>query len=39
MTFLGFIFAQGATPEAMAASLREAHARISFTWGPLLDLW
>jgi len=29
-SYLGFIFARGATPEAVEATLREAHARLRF---------
>ena len=28
--YLGFIFAQGASPEAVEAALREAHAALQF---------
>lgn len=37
-SYLGFIFASGAAPAAVEASLREAHAALRFTWAPLLDL-
>ena len=37
-SYLGFIFASGALPEAVEASLREAHAALRFTWAPLLEM-
>lgn len=37
-SYLGFIFASGAGPEAVEASLREAHAALRFTWAPLLEM-
>lgn len=36
-SYLGFIFARGATPEGVEAALREAHAKICFGWGTLLS--
>ncbi len=38
-SYLGFIFAHGATPEAVESALRGAHARLAFAWAPLLELW
>jgi biotin carboxylase len=35
-SYLGFIFAHGATPGAVEAALREAHGKIRFAWAPLL---
>lgn len=35
--YLGFIFAKGATPEAVEAALRGAHAKLKFTIGPAAD--
>jgi biotin carboxylase len=37
-SYLGFIFAHGATPDAVEASLREAHRRIRFEWAPMLEM-
>jgi biotin carboxylase len=37
-SYLGFIFASGATPEGVEAALREAHAALRFTWAPLLEM-
>ncbi len=33
--YLGFIFANGDTPEAVEAALREAHGRLEFTIEPV----
>ncbi len=38
-SYLGFIFAHGATPEAVESALRAAHARLVFDWAPLLEVW
>lgn len=35
-SYLGFIFARGATPAAVEQALRDAHARLAFTVAPLL---
>ncbi|HJO71362.1 MAG: ATP-grasp domain-containing protein [Rhodospirillales bacterium] len=35
--YLGFIFAKGATPEAVETALRQAHARLSFAITPATD--
>ncbi|MFN8677069.1 MAG: ATP-grasp domain-containing protein [Thermomicrobiales bacterium] len=37
-SYLGFIFAQGATPEGVEAALRTAHAALSFQIGPAILL-
>ena len=37
-SYLGFIFARGATPAAVEDALRQAHARLQFTIDPLLPL-
>ena len=36
-SYLGFIFAHGATPAAVEAALREAHGRLHFELSPLLS--
>ena len=38
-SYLGFIFAHGATPEAVESALRAAHDKLGFTWAPLLETW
>jgi hypothetical protein len=38
-SYLGFIFARGASPEAVEAALREAHGKLGFAWSPLLETW
>jgi biotin carboxylase len=38
-SYLGFIFAHGATPGEVEVSLRAAHAHLRFAWSPLLDPW
>jgi hypothetical protein len=35
-SYLGFVFAAGATPAEVEASLRAAHARLGFTITPTL---
>ncbi len=37
-SYLGFIFARGATPEEVEAALREAHTRLRFTIEPVIAL-
>ncbi|HWI18486.1 MAG TPA: ATP-grasp domain-containing protein [Vicinamibacterales bacterium] len=37
-SYLGFIFARAATPEAAERAVRDAHARLRFTIDPLLAL-
>jgi len=37
-SYLGFIFARGATPEAVEAALREAHGRLRFRIQPAIPL-
>lgn len=37
-SYLGFIFARGATPAEAEASLREAHASLRFTFSPRLPV-
>jgi len=37
-SYLGFIFARGATPDAVEASLREAHSRLRFQIQPSIAL-
>jgi hypothetical protein len=37
-SYLGFIFARGATADAVEISLREAHAKLHFTIDPLLPV-
>ena len=37
-SYLGFIFARGATPDAVEATLREAHACLRFTIVPTIEL-
>lgn len=37
-SYLGFIFARGATPAAAERAVREAHARLRFTIDPLLPV-
>jgi biotin carboxylase len=37
-SYLGFIFARGATPEAVEAALREAHSRLRFEIAPGVTL-
>ena len=37
-SYLGFIFARGATPEAVEAALREAHGRLHFEIAPGVPL-
>jgi len=38
-SYLGFVFARGATPAAVESALRDAHACLAFEWAPLLELW
>jgi biotin carboxylase len=38
-SYLGFIFARGASPDDVEATLRRAHAELAFEWAPLLDAW
>jgi biotin carboxylase len=38
-SYLGFMFAHGATPAEVEAALREAHGKLCFTWAPLLETW
>jgi biotin carboxylase len=38
-SYLGFIFASGPTPAAVEAALRAAHAKLRFSWSPLLATW
>jgi hypothetical protein len=38
-SYLGFIFAHGATPAAVEAALRASHAKLRFDWSPLLETW
>jgi biotin carboxylase len=37
-SYLGFIFARGATPEAVEAALRAAHAKLRFKIAPAIEL-
>jgi biotin carboxylase len=37
-SYLGFIFARGATPEAVERALREAHAQLQFVIEPVISL-
>jgi hypothetical protein len=37
-SYLGFLFAQGSTPEKVEQSLREAHEKLSFTITPSLPV-
>lgn len=37
-TYLGFIFAKAATPDAAERAVREAHARLRFTIDPLIEV-
>jgi hypothetical protein len=37
-SYLGFIFARGATPDEVEATLRAAHAQLRFTIVPVIDL-
>jgi biotin carboxylase len=37
-SYLGFIFARGATPEAVEQALRDAHAALGFTIDPVIEL-
>ncbi|HSM57432.1 MAG TPA: ATP-grasp domain-containing protein [Candidatus Sulfomarinibacteraceae bacterium] len=37
-SYLGFIFARGATPAAVEAALREAHAKVRFHIDPVIPL-
>jgi biotin carboxylase len=37
-SYLGFVFARGATPDAVEASLRAAHAALRFTIVPMLPV-
>jgi biotin carboxylase len=37
-SYLGFIFAKGATPAAVEAALRTAHSKLTFTIAPEFDL-
>ena len=37
-SYLGFIFARGATPDEVEATLRKAHAQLRFTIVPAIDL-
>jgi hypothetical protein len=37
-SYLGFIFARAAEPEAAEQAVREAHARLRFTIDPLLEV-
>jgi hypothetical protein len=37
-SYLGFIFAHAAAPDAVEQSLREAHARLRFTIDPELPM-
>ena len=37
-SYLGFIFANGPTPEAVETALREAHQQIQFKIAPMLSL-
>ena len=37
-SYLGFIFAQGATPDEVEAALREAHAKLHFDIRPTIQL-
>lgn len=37
-SYLGFIFARGATPEAVEAALRKAHGQLRFEVAPVMEL-
>ena len=37
-SYLGFIFARGATPEAVERSLRQAHAELDFKIAPMISM-
>ena len=37
-SYLGFIFAHGPTPAAVEAALRASHAKLRFSWSPLLEM-